>query len=258
MENHDHQLRQSGAQVDRVLEQVVAVTYRCLLRELASGFAHELNQPLAAIAAYAEGAATLLRRDPTQAGKAVEIVEEITRQALRAGDAIQRVRGNVRPLPVNRAAADCNEIIRDMLPLIEPLAQHHGIRLIVDLSSPLPQVQGDSLRLQGLLLFLFRNAVDAVSELPAGRRRVTIATTSDEACVELAVTDSGAGVPDEAAREMFRPFFTTKPEGTGLGLAVCRTIAVEHGGELRFSNLPEGGARFWARIPRIDAVQRNS
>ncbi len=71
METHDHQVRSPGAQVDRVLEQVVAVTYRCLLRELASGFAHELNQPLAAIAAYAEGAATLLRRDPTQVTKAV-------------------------------------------------------------------------------------------------------------------------------------------------------------------------------------------
>jgi two-component system, LuxR family, sensor histidine kinase DctS len=257
MDNHDHQLRRASAQVDRVLEQVVAVTYRCLLRELASGFAHELNQPLAAIAAYAEGAATLLRREPTQTAKAVEIVEEITRQALRAGDAIQRVRGNVRPLPVHRAAADCNALIQEMLPLIEPLAHHHNIRLIVDLSSPLPQVHGDAPRLQGLLLFLFRNAVDAVSDLPAGRRSVTISTSSDATGIELAVTDSGAGVPEEAAREMFRPFFTTKADGTGLGLAVCRTIAVEHGGELRFSNLPEGGARFWARIPRIDIAQRN-
>lgn len=256
MENHDHQLRPVSAQVDRVLEQVVAVTYRCLLRELASGFAHELNQPLAAIAAYAEGAATLLRRDPTQVGKAVEIVEEISRQALRAGDAIQRVRGNVRPLPVHRAAADCNALVQEMLPLIEPLAQHHNIRLIVNLSSSLPQIHGDGPRLQGLLLFLFRNAVDAVIDLPAARRQVTISTSSDAASVELAVLDSGAGVPEEAAREMFRPFFTTKSDGTGLGLAVCRTIAVEHGGELRFSNQPEGGARFWARIPRIDTAQR--
>jgi C4-dicarboxylate-specific signal transduction histidine kinase len=256
MENHDHQLRPASAQVDRVLEQVVAVTYRCLLRELASGFAHELNQPLAAIAAYAEGAATLLRRDPTQVGKAVEIVEEISRQALRAGDAIQRVRGNVRPLPVHRAAADCNALVQEMLPLIEPLAQHHNIRLIVNLSRSLPQIHGDGPRLQGLLLFLFRNAVDAVIDLPAARRQVTISTSSDAASVELAVLDSGAGVPEEAAREMFRPFFTTKSDGTGLGLAVCRTIAVEHGGELRFSNQPEGGARFWARIPRIDTAQR--
>jgi C4-dicarboxylate-specific signal transduction histidine kinase len=257
MDSHDHQLRPASAQVDRVLEQVVAVTYRCLLRELASGFAHELNQPLAAIAAYAEGAATLLRREPTQTAKAVEIVEEIARQALRAGDAIQRVRGNVRPLPVHRAAADCNALIQEMLPLIEPLAQHHDIRLIVDLSTPLPQVQGDGPRLQGLLLFLFRNAVDAVCDLPVERRKITISTTSDAAGIELAVTDSGAGVPEEAAREMFRPFFTTKSDGTGLGLAVCRTIAVEHGGELRFTNLPDGGARFWARIPRIDLVRQD-
>ena len=256
METHDHPVRPPSAQVDRLLEQVVAVTYRCLLRELASGFAHELNQPLAAIAAYAEGAATLLRRDPTQVAKAVEIVEEITRQALRAGDSIQRVRSNVRPLPVHRAAADCNALVQEMLPLIEPLAQHHDIHLIVDLSSPLPQIQGDGPRLQGLLLFLFRNAVDAVLDLPAARRKVTISTSSDAAAVELSVMDNGAGVPEAAAREMFLPFFTTKPEGTGLGLAVCRTIAVEHGGELRFSNQPDGGARFWARIPRIDAVQR--
>ncbi len=253
MDNYDHQLYRASAQVDRVLEQVVAVTYRCLLRELASGFAHELNQPLAAIAAYAEGAATLLRREPTQVAKAVEIVEEIARQALRAGDAIQRVRSNVRPLPVHRAATDCNALVQEMLPLIEPLAQHHDIRLIVDLSSPLPPIQGDGPRLQGLLLFLFRNAVDAVLDLPAAQRQVTITTSSDTAHVELAVIDNGTGVPADAAREMFRPFFTTKSDGTGLGLAVCRTIAMEHGGELRFSNQPEGGARFCARIPHIDA-----
>ena len=136
MESHDHQLRPASAQVDRVLEQVVAVTYRCLLRELASGFAHELNQPLAAIAAYAEGAATLLRRDPTQVAKTIEIVEEIARQALRAGDAIQKVRSNVRPLPVHRAATDINVLVQEMLSLIEPLAQHNNCLLY---TSPSPR-----------------------------------------------------------------------------------------------------------------------
>jgi signal transduction histidine kinase len=98
-------------------------------------------------------------------------------------------------------------------------------------------------------MILFRNAIDAVESLAPGQRRITIITARDSDWVDLGVEDGGPGVPDEAAREIFRPFFTTKPGGTGLGLAVCRSIAAQHGGQLMFANQPRGGARFWVRLP---------
>lgn len=249
----DDQPAGASAQADRRRELVLANYYQCLLRELAAGFAHELNQPLAAIAAYAEGAATLMRRDPTDPDQALRIVQEITRQALRAGDTIQRVRNAVRTDNPERRRLDANELVGEVLPLLEPLAGESGVRVATSLSSSPALVTGDPARLQTLIIVLFHNAVDAVAGLPAGERQVTIAVTADERWVELSVSDLGAGVAPDTARELFRPFFSTKPEGAGLGLAVCRSIAREHQGELRFENLPGGGARFAVRLPRAEA-----
>lgn len=249
----DDQPARASAQADRHREQVLANYYQCLLRELAAGFAHELNQPLAAIAAYAEGAAALMQRDPAQQDQALRIVQEITRQALRAGDTVQRVRNAVRTGHPERRPLEANELVAEVLPLLDPLAGESCVRVVTSLSPVPALVLGDPARLQTLIMVLFHNAVDAVAGLPARDRQVTIAVTVDQRWVELSVSDLGAGVAPDAARELFRPFFSTKPEGAGLGLAVCRSIAREHGGELRFENLPGGGARFAARLPRAEA-----
>lgn len=253
MMNPDDQPARASAQADRHREQVLANYYQCLLRELAAGFAHELNQPLAAIAAYAEGAAALMQRDPGQQEQALRIIQEISRQALRAGDTVQRVRNAVRTGGPERRRLDVNELVDEVLPLLDPLAGESGVRVATSLCPEPVLVTGDPARLQTLIMVLFQNAVDAVAGLPAGERQVTISVTTDRQWVELAVSDLGAGVAPDAARELFRPFFSTKPEGAGLGLAVCRSIAREHQGELRFENLPGGGARFAARLPRADA-----
>jgi C4-dicarboxylate-specific signal transduction histidine kinase len=253
MMNPDDQPARASAQADRRRERLLADYYQCLLRELAAGFAHELNQPLAAIAAYAEGAAALMQRDPEQQAQALRIIQEISRQALRAGDTVQRVRNAVRTGGPERRRLDLNELVGEVLPLLDPLAGESGVHVATSLCPEAVLVTGDPARLQTLVMVLFQNAVDAVAGLPAGERQVTISVTTDQQWVELAVSDLGAGVAPDAARELFRPFFSTKPEGAGLGLAVCRSIAREHHGELRFENLPGGGARFAARLPRADA-----
>jgi two-component system, LuxR family, sensor kinase FixL len=230
-------------------ERILAVGRWSLLGEMASGLAHELNQPLAAIAAYAQAGSNLLAREPARVERARAVLTEITAQALRAGDVLERTRRLVRVQPQERRPTDCNEIVRDFMVLAEPLARVHGFTLSPSLAADMPPIDADVVQLQQLLMILFRNAIDAVENQPSGRRRITIITADDSGSVDLGVEDSGPGVSHEAAREMFRPFFTTKPGGTGLGLAVCRSIASQHGGQLMFANQPGGGARFWARLP---------
>jgi C4-dicarboxylate-specific signal transduction histidine kinase len=222
-----------------------------MLGELAAELAHELNQPLAAITAYADGAGRLLAQsqDPADLHRARQIIEAISGQALRAGDVIEQMRRLVRHEPGTIIRVSPNRIVRDLLVLVEPVLRHHGAELGLELVAELPVIRGDPVRLQQLLMILFRNAVDAIIQQPSGQRRVTFSTASRLDRVELAVTDTGPGVPEDAVPQLFQPFFTTKVGGTGLGLAAGRSIAAEHGGDLYFHNLPAGGARFWVELP---------
>ena len=161
---------------------------RHLLSELAAAFAHELNQPLAAIAAYAECAATLLRRDPAGTTQALGIVEAIAGQALRAGEVIRHLRGAVPPLPGTRSGLDLNALVRAVQPLLQALATQHAVRLVVELRTPAPPVLADAARLQTLLLLLFAGALETVAPLPVERRQVTIATDEGKHSVDLSAT----------------------------------------------------------------------
>ncbi len=162
---------------------------RHVLSELAAGFAHEMNQPLAAIAAYAEGAATLLRRDPGHDLQALRIIQAISLQALRAGDVVQQLRGAARPLPQAGLPLDPNALVRTVLPLLQSLAAQQSVRLTVELRTPAPPVHGDAARLQAMLILLFGGALDTVSRLPAARQRVTISTDDGAGSVELSASE---------------------------------------------------------------------
>lgn len=159
-----------------------------ILRDLASGFAHELNQPLAAIAAYADGAATLLRRDASHAPQALAIIQAISAQALRAGNLVQQLRGAARALPQTTIPLDPNALVRAVQPLLQSLAAQQEVRLLVELRTPAPSVLGDADRLQALLVLLFGSALDTVTRLPADRRKVTISTDEGGCTVELSAT----------------------------------------------------------------------
>jgi len=160
-----------------------------VLSELAAGFAHEMNQPLAAIAAYAEGAVTLLRRDPGHDLQALRILQAIALQALRAGDVVQRLRGAARVLPREPSPLDPNALVRTVLPLLEALASQQSVRLAVELRTPAPPVHGDAARLQALLILMFGSALEAVARLPPERRRVTISTDDGARTVELSASE---------------------------------------------------------------------
>jgi C4-dicarboxylate-specific signal transduction histidine kinase len=189
MNTPDHQLRGAGTQVLAVDDPLTIDADRHVLSDLATGFAHDLNQPLAAIAAYAEGAATLLRRDPGCSSQALDIIQAIANQALRAGDVLQQLRVAARPLPQTGQPLDPNALVRTVMPLLQSLATQQAVGLAVELRTPAPAVHGDASRLQALLVLLFASALDTVIRLPAERRKVTISTEDDGCTVELSATE---------------------------------------------------------------------
>jgi C4-dicarboxylate-specific signal transduction histidine kinase len=189
MDTPDDQPCEAGTQARVPDAPPATVSDGLVLSELAAGFAHELNQPLAAIAAYAQGAATLLRRDPDHALQALDIIQAIAGQALRAGELIQQLRGAARPLPRRGQPLDPNALVRTVLPLLQSLATQHNVELVMEFRTPAPAVRGDAARLQSLLILLFSSALDAVNRLPEERRKVTISTDDGGCTVEVSATE---------------------------------------------------------------------
>jgi C4-dicarboxylate-specific signal transduction histidine kinase len=189
MNTPDDQPCGAGTQARALEEPMATGTDQHVLNDLAAGFAHELNQPLAAIAAYADGAATLLRRDPEHALQALGIVQAIAGQALRAGEVIQQLRDAARPQPQTGLPLDPNALLRTVLPLLQSLATQKDVGLVMELRTPVAAVHGDADRLQTMLVLLFSSALDTVTRLPADRRKVTIATDDGGCTVQVSATE---------------------------------------------------------------------
>ncbi len=172
----DDQVQWAATQALSASGPLPPVAGQIVLRDLAAGFAHELNQPLAAIAAYADGAATLLRREPGHSPHALQVIQAIAGQALRAGSVVQQLRGIAHARPQSQTLLDPNALVRTVQPLLESLAAQREVRLLVELRTPAPAVTGDADRLQALLVLMFGSSLDTVARLPAERRRVTVST----------------------------------------------------------------------------------
>src|SRR5688572_498283 len=217
------------------------------LGEFASAVAHELNQPLAAIATYNHSCMRMLQSgkpDPDQLLQAMHICRD---QAKRAGRIIQRLRGLLRHPGPALAEQDLNELVGAVLELSEPGAREAGVTFERKLSERLPVARADRLLIEQAALNLVRNAVEAVQELEPARRRVTVATRIEaDDSVTLAVSDLGDGVPPEIAARLFEPFVTNKRGGLGLGLSICRSVVEAHGGSIRY----EGKSCFRLNLPR--------
>lgn len=214
-----------------------------LLGEMASGLAHELNQPLSAIITYADGCAMRLETGKANPADLAQATTRIRAQAERAAKVIQRMRGFARKREPLHQSLDAGEVIRDVVDLFEGVARRAGTPLTTQIEAGLPLLTGDRVQIQQVLLNLLQNAVDA----SAGQGRVMLAARAVEDGVEISVADEGCGLAPEARERLFEPFFTTKPEGLGLGLALCLTLAQAHGGKLVATANPAGGTimRLW-------------
>ena len=218
--------------------------------EMAAAMAHEINQPLAAIANYASASERLMARGPGNTEDIKAALNHIKTQSHRAGEIIRKLRSFVKPESVDLVATDIKAIIDEIRPLAEVDAKANNIALTFDISTNLPQIIADQLQIQQVLLNLLRNGIDAMHDNAPEDRRLEMhcyIATPDTICID--VIDRGHGITEEAGKRLFHPFFTTKASGMGMGLAISDTIVRSHGGALSFSNNLSGGATFSVTLP---------
>ena len=210
-----------------------------IVGEMASNIAHELNQPLAAISNFAHGMNRILdARDPDVA-MLRSGARSVAEQAERAAAIIQRTRTFVRRRDAQHSIVDINAVVTETLSLFDGAAGRRAVPIRLHLREALPRVRADRVELQQVLLNLLQNAVDATLEVGGGD--ITVRTSASGGLVKVAVRDAGPGIPDEAAGKMFEPFYTTKLDGLGLGLSICRTIMERHGGRIWAAANPDRG-----------------
>lgn len=223
-------------------------TRLALLGELTASIAHEINQPLGAILSNAEAAEMLLNAGKLdQVG---QILADIRRDDLRASEVIQHVRGLVGRREPRLERVEINDVVTLALRLVSAEAERRGVRIETQLADGLPAIEGERIALKQVLLNLTLNGMEAMGDTSAIRRRMVVTTQASGAeWVEIAVFDAGPGIPEEKLGRIFDSFFTTKENGMGLGLAMCRSIAEAHRGMITVENNPRGGAAFRLRLP---------
>ena len=234
----------------RLQDRLMHVSRLAAVGEMAAGVAHELNQPLAAVANYAQACERLLGLPAPDLEEIRDALRQITAQAVRAGDIISRLRGLARPRDSIGELTDVNALIRELADLIESDARAHESNCRFELTEGLNPLTLDRAQIQQVVFTLVRNALEALDESPLGAREVVIATTrATDGDVLIEVRDNGPGISPDIVQRLFDPFCTTKMAGTGLGLASSRTIARTYGGTLEHRpNLPTG-ACFVLRLP---------
>ncbi|MEA3040461.1 MAG: two-component system, LuxR family, sensor kinase FixL [Sphingomonadales bacterium] len=236
-------LREAQAQ----LSHVARVT---TMGALTSSIAHEVNQPLAAIVANANAGLRWLAGDPPNVDEARATLENIVRDGHRSSEIIGRMRELLKKGTAATAPVDLNGVIEDTVPLVLGEVRRHGIRLRTDLARDLPPVPGDRVQLQQVMLNLMMNGIEAMREVADRPRELLIRSRLDESATPvIAVEDAGAGLDTQAMERVFEAFYTTKAEGMGMGLAICRLIIEAHGGRLWASANEPQGAAFQFTIP---------
>jgi PAS domain S-box-containing protein len=244
-------------QAEKALHQAQAELARVArvttLGELAASIAHEINQPLAAIGADANACLHWLAADRPDLASVREALTAIVNDGHRAGEVITRIRTLLARSSVTHEPCDLTGVIGDVLPLVGPEVERHGVLLQTSLAPDLPQVMGDRVQLQQVLLNLLLNAAEALREVPPERRRLVVRSTleqrEDGPWAVVAVEDAGVGFGDAEVPRLFEAFYTTKPAGLGMGLSISRSIIDSHRGRLWATANSDHGATFQFALP---------
>jgi signal transduction histidine kinase len=228
---------------------------RAAVHDMATAIAHEINQPLTSMHAYAQACARLLQSGEATPADTVRCLDRIVTQAERAAAIVQRLRRFVGHDDAPRNDLRVDELVADALALTQPQAAAAGVAMTADVPPDLPALHGDALQLQQVLVNLLRNAIDAAAGSRGSVPVVRVEARAVDGRVELAVTDNGPGFGPGIAVRLFEPYFTTKADGMGIGLPVSRAIVEAHAGRLRGESLAEGGARFTVALPTAPVTQ---
>jgi len=226
-----------------------------LMGEMAGGIAHEINQPLSAIATYAQAGRRLLESQDYSIEELQTICGRIAEQSHRAASVIENLRSFIRKQEPTQEPLNVNRVIGDILEIIQLDAKNGDIRVHLELERNLPRIMGNDIQIQQVVLNLTRNAVDAMRNSPASARErgiVVKTCQTQDGQIAISVADHGPGVAKGLNEAVFNPFVSTKGDGLGVGLAISKTIIESHGGTIGFRSARDGGAIFEAKFPLIE------
>jgi two-component system sensor kinase FixL len=244
--------QQAETRLQELQNELVHVSRLTALGEMASALAHEINQPLSAIANYLTGSRTLLARDDVPHERVADAVERAAAEALRAGDIIRRLRDFVARGEAERTAQSLPKLVEEASALALVGAKQHGIRVHYDFSPEVDLVLADKVQIQQVVLNLVRNAVDAMAQFDGPRELSIAIEPAERDMARVSVADSGRGIAPEVAGQLFQPFITTKRTGMGVGLSISRTIIEAHGGRIWAGARDGGGAEFVFTLERLE------
>jgi C4-dicarboxylate-specific signal transduction histidine kinase len=217
--------------------------------ELTASIAHEINQPLGSILTNAEAAQVILKSPSPDIAELNEIVVDIVRDDRRAGEVIRRMKSLLKKAPFEQKQIDLNNVARETVEFLSALAIARRVKFTSLFTPDSLIILGDSIQLQQVILNLVVNGIDAMKDTPGETRIISLRTSMVENFAELSVSDRGPGIPEDKLKEVFEPFFTSKAEGMGMGLAIARTIIEAHQGVISARNQLHGGASFRIRLP---------
>lgn len=232
-------------------QQLMHLGRAAVLGQLSGALAHELHQPLTAILGNAEAALRMIDGGQADVAELKEILGDIVNDDVRAGQVIYRLRALLEKRDILRRPVDLNATVREVLELAKNELVTRQVQVGTALDGEAPAVMADRVQMQQVLLNLLINACEAMSSLPVASRKVALATRfrPEDSCVEVTISDSGCGIPSGDLERIFQPFVTTKSGGMGMGLAICRSVAESHRGQLWAENGAVGGATFHLQVP---------
>jgi PAS domain S-box-containing protein len=238
------------------LDELAHVARLGLMGELASGIAHEINQPLTAIAAYSQVNMRLIDNDEPDLNTIHETLHKISDQAVRAGSIIRRMREFISNQTQHLSTVDINQLVKDAVELCCDECKQLDIKVIFDLEQSMPGLSIDHIQIEQVIINLVKNSIDALASTPNGTLRLlNIATyLKDKQNIEVRVKDNGSGIGKIEQNQLFNPFFTTKENGMGMGLSISRSIIEAHDGTLRFNTKEGKGSTFYFTLPVIGAI----
>jgi two-component system sensor kinase FixL len=248
---HDLSEKKAGEEKVRQLEeQLLHADRLVILGELTAGIAHEINQPLTAIAAYADAGRHLIQRSSGGSPENINVIcEKIAEQSRRAAEVVQRLRKLVQTGSVSKARHDINKIVNNTILLFDYEIKKRLLKLEFFPAEGIDILYVDDIQIQQILINLVKNGLDAIRSSGQKEGRITIHVKKTGKVVFIEVQDNGPGVSQADRRHLFESFFTTKPKGVGLGLSICKNIAAAHGGNLKYESPVEGGSRFTLTLP---------